>query len=109
MAAIKAFGAYLPSRIVTNSELAARLDCEPNWILDVSGIEERRYAAPEESVASMGVAAARECQRVLRPGGRVAILTSYAGQKLPVRQAIAASRKRSAGSKSHGRAMRASG
>jgi len=29
--------------------------------------------------------------RVLRPGGRVAILTSYAGQKLPVRQAIAAS------------------
>jgi 3-oxoacyl-[acyl-carrier-protein] synthase-3 len=61
VAAIKAFGAYLPSRIVTNSELAARLDCEPNWILDVSGIEERRYAAPEESVASMGVAAAREC------------------------------------------------
>jgi 3-oxoacyl-[acyl-carrier-protein] synthase III len=59
--AIKAFGAYLPSRIVTNSELAARLDCEPGWILDVSGIEERRYAGPQESVASMGVAAARQC------------------------------------------------
>ena len=61
MAAIKAFGAYLPSRIVTNRELAARLDCEAEWILDVSGIEERRYADPEETVASMGVAAAREC------------------------------------------------
>jgi 3-oxoacyl-[acyl-carrier-protein] synthase-3 len=62
VAAIKAFGAYLPSRIVTNSELAARLDCEePNWILEVSGIEERRYAGPQESVASMGVAAARQC------------------------------------------------
>jgi 3-oxoacyl-[acyl-carrier-protein] synthase-3 len=61
VAAIKAFGAYLPSRIVTNSELAARLDCEPGWILDVSGIEERRYAGPQESVASMGVAAARQC------------------------------------------------
>jgi 3-oxoacyl-[acyl-carrier-protein] synthase-3 len=61
VAAIKAFGAYLPSRIVTNGELAARLDCEPGWILDVSGIERRRYAGPEESVASMGVAAAREC------------------------------------------------
>jgi 3-oxoacyl-[acyl-carrier-protein] synthase-3 len=61
VAAIKAFGAYLPSRIVTSSELAARLDCEPGWILDVSGIEERRYADPQESVASMGVAAAREC------------------------------------------------
>jgi 3-oxoacyl-[acyl-carrier-protein] synthase-3 len=59
--AIKAFGAYLPSRVVTNSELAARLDCEAGWILDVSGIEERRYAAPQESVASMGAAAARDC------------------------------------------------
>jgi 3-oxoacyl-[acyl-carrier-protein] synthase III len=61
VAAIKAFGAYLPARIVTNGELAARLDCEPGWILDVSGIEERRYADPSESIASMGVAAAREC------------------------------------------------
>ena len=61
MAAIKAFGAYLPSRVVTNSELAARLDCESGWILDVSGIEERRYADPSESVASMGVAAAQQC------------------------------------------------
>jgi len=67
VAAIKAFGAYLPSRIVTNSELGARLGCEAGWILDVSGIEERRYAAPgdsvtsAESVASMGVAAARDC------------------------------------------------
>jgi 3-oxoacyl-[acyl-carrier-protein] synthase III len=61
VAAIKAFGAYLPSRIVTNSELAARLDCESQWILDVSGIEERHYAGPQESVVIMGVAAAREC------------------------------------------------
>jgi len=59
VAAIQGFGAYLPSRIVTNTELAARLDCEPGWFLDVSGIEERRYAAPEETVASMGAAAAR--------------------------------------------------
>jgi 3-oxoacyl-[acyl-carrier-protein] synthase-3 len=61
VAAIKAFGAYLPSRIVTNAELGARLGCEAGWILDVSGIEERRYAALEESVASMGVAAAERC------------------------------------------------
>ncbi len=61
MAAIRGWGAYLPSRIVTNAELAARLQCEAGWILDVSGIEERRYAAPGESVASMGVAAAEQC------------------------------------------------
>jgi 3-oxoacyl-[acyl-carrier-protein] synthase-3 len=67
VAAIRAFGAYLPSRIVTNRELAARLGCEADWILDVSGIEERRYAAlgdsvtGAESVVSMGVTAAERC------------------------------------------------
>ncbi len=61
MAAIRGLGAYLPSRAVTNAELAARLQCEAGWILDVSGIEERRYAAPDESVASMGVDAAGQC------------------------------------------------
>jgi 3-oxoacyl-[acyl-carrier-protein] synthase-3 len=61
VAAILGFGAYLPSRVVTNAELAARLECEAGWILDVSGIEERRYADAVESAASMGVAAARQC------------------------------------------------
>jgi 3-oxoacyl-[acyl-carrier-protein] synthase III len=61
VAAIRGFGAYLPSRVVTNAELAARLDCDAGWILDVYGIEERRYAAPHESVASMGVSAAQQC------------------------------------------------
>jgi 3-oxoacyl-[acyl-carrier-protein] synthase-3 len=61
VAAIKAFGAYLPRRIVTNEELAARLSCEANWIREVSGIEERRYAAPDESVVSMAVLAAEQC------------------------------------------------
>jgi 3-oxoacyl-[acyl-carrier-protein] synthase III len=67
VAAIRGFGAYLPSRVVSNAELAARLNCEAGWILDVSGIEERRYAAPgdsdknAESVASMGVIAAEQC------------------------------------------------
>ena len=61
MSAILGLGAYLPSRVVTNVELASRLGCEPEWILDISGIEERRYAEPEESVMSMGVSAAERC------------------------------------------------
>ena len=61
MAAIKAFGAYLPERVVRNDELAARFNCDPAWIRDVSGIEERRYAGDDESVASMAVKAARHC------------------------------------------------
>jgi 3-oxoacyl-[acyl-carrier-protein] synthase III len=59
--AIQAFGAYVPERIVGNDELAARLKCEPSWILEVSGIRERRYASGEESVPSMAVEAARQC------------------------------------------------
>ena len=61
MAAIEAFGSYLPARIVRNDELASRLACESVWIREVSGIEERRYAGAEETVSSMAVAAAREC------------------------------------------------
>jgi 3-oxoacyl-[acyl-carrier-protein] synthase III len=78
VAAIRGWGAYLPSRVVTNADLAARLQCEAGWILDVSGIEERRYAAPEESVASMGVSAAERCleQAGVKPGSIGMILVS---------------------------------
>ncbi len=61
MSVLKAFGAYLPARIVTNQELGSRVNRTPDWILDVSGIEERRYAAENESVADMAVAAATQC------------------------------------------------
>ena len=70
MSAIRAFGAYLPSRVVANDELAARLGCDPNWIREVSGIEERRYAGAHESVSSMAVEAARQCLE--RAGAAVA-------------------------------------
>jgi len=61
VAAIRGVGAFLPSRVVTNEELAGRLGCESTWIREVSGIEERRYASPSESVAGMAVAAAGQC------------------------------------------------
>jgi len=61
MAFLRAFGAYLPSRVVTNEMLAARLGVEPDWIVSVSGIRERRYAGEQETVADMAVKAARDC------------------------------------------------
>ena len=61
MSVLKAFGAYLPARIVPNQELGRKLNRTPDWILDVSGIEQRRYAAENESVADMAVAAATQC------------------------------------------------
>jgi 3-oxoacyl-[acyl-carrier-protein] synthase III len=59
VAGIVGFGAYLPPRIVTNAELATRLQCEEEWIFQASGIRERRYA--EESVTDMALAAAKDC------------------------------------------------
>src|SRR5277367_140802 len=61
MAFLRSFGAYLPERVVTNAELAPQLGVEPEWILNVSGISERRYAAADETVASLGIRAAIEC------------------------------------------------
>jgi 3-oxoacyl-[acyl-carrier-protein] synthase-3 len=52
-------GAYRPSRIVDNAEICTRIDSTDEWILERSGIRERRYAAPDESVIDMAVNAAK--------------------------------------------------
>ena len=61
MAFLKAFGSYLPPRIVRNEEIGAMVGSSAEWIFNVSGIEERRYAGEAETVADMAVAAAQEC------------------------------------------------
>ncbi|MBL8291567.1 MAG: ketoacyl-ACP synthase III [Bryobacterales bacterium] len=61
MAYLAGFGAALPGRVVPNREVADLVGCEADWIRDVSGIEERRWASDEETVVSLGVAAARDC------------------------------------------------
>jgi 3-oxoacyl-[acyl-carrier-protein] synthase-3 len=61
MAFLRAFGSWLPPRRVTNRELAPLVDATPEWILEVSGIEERRYAAETDTVAAIGILAAQDC------------------------------------------------
>jgi len=51
----------LPARVVDNAELAPQVGVEPGWILKATGIQERRYAAPEETVAGLGARAAADC------------------------------------------------
>ena len=58
---IRGFGAYLPRRTLGNSEIAALVGCQPEWILEVSGIEERRYAEEDETVSSLALNAAQDC------------------------------------------------
>jgi 3-oxoacyl-[acyl-carrier-protein] synthase III len=52
-------GAYLPERVVTNDELARRLDTSDEWIRQRTGIAERRIAADGELTSDLALAAAR--------------------------------------------------
>ena len=57
---IAATGAYLPETIVTNSDLA-RLGCDSDWIVQRTGILERRRAAADEATSDLAFAAAVNC------------------------------------------------
>ncbi len=59
-ARILAIGGYRPSRVVTNDEVCERIDSTDEWIRERSGIIERRYAAPEETVVDLAVEAGRK-------------------------------------------------
>ncbi|WP_018266263.1 MULTISPECIES: beta-ketoacyl-ACP synthase III [Methylosinus] len=52
-------GSYLPSRILTNEELAAKVDTSDEWITQRTGIKERHIAAPGETTSMLGEKAAR--------------------------------------------------
>ena len=52
-------GSYLPEQIRTNADLERMVDTSNEWILERTGISERRIAAPDETAASMGAIAAR--------------------------------------------------
>ncbi len=52
-------GAYLPEKIVTNADLARIVDTTDEWIVERSGIKERRIAADGELTSDMGLAAAK--------------------------------------------------
>ena len=52
-------GGYLPTRIVTNADLAQRLDTSDEWIVHRTGIRARHVAADDEQTSDIALAAAR--------------------------------------------------
>ncbi|OMC48492.1 3-oxoacyl-ACP synthase [Mycobacterium sp. IS-2888] len=52
-------GAYRPERVVTNDELCRNIDSSDEWIQSRTGIKTRRFAARDESAASMAIEAGR--------------------------------------------------
>ena len=59
-------GSYLPSQVRTNADLEKMVETSDEWIVTRTGIRERRIAAPDETVATMGSQAA---QRALEMAG----------------------------------------
>ncbi len=53
-------GRELPSRVVRNEELTRRMDTSDEWIVQRTGIRERRFADPATSTSQLGAAAARK-------------------------------------------------
>ncbi len=53
-------GSYLPERIVTNEELARRVDTSDAWIVERTGIKQRHIAADDQRTSDLAIYAARE-------------------------------------------------
>lgn len=59
-------GSYLPEQVVTNAQLAARIDTSDEWIVQRTGIRERHIAAEGEFTSHLAIKAA---QAALRDAG----------------------------------------
>jgi len=58
-ARLTGFGSYLPRQVVTNADLAERIETSDEWIRTRTGIAQRHIASGDENAVSMAVAAAR--------------------------------------------------
>ncbi|MCJ9706560.1 beta-ketoacyl-ACP synthase 3, partial [Bradyrhizobium sp. SHOUNA76] len=52
-------GSYLPEQVVTNAQLAARIDTSDEWIVQRTGIRERHIAAEGEFTSHLAIRAAQ--------------------------------------------------
>lgn len=53
-------GSYLPSRVVTNDQLAEKVDTSNEWIIERTGIRQRHIAAEGEKTSDLAIAAGRK-------------------------------------------------
>ena len=59
-AGILGTGAALPEKVITNQDLEKLVETSDQWIVERTGIKERRQAAPEETTSSLSVKASRK-------------------------------------------------
>jgi 3-oxoacyl-[acyl-carrier-protein] synthase-3 len=65
-ARITGTGSYVPKRVLTNADLERMVATSDAWIVERTGIRERRIAAPGEACSDLGTAAA---ERALEAAG----------------------------------------
>ena len=54
-------GSYVPERVVSNEDLRELYGFDPEWIVNRTGIHERRFAAPHQATSDLCVQAAERC------------------------------------------------
>ena len=57
---IQGVGSYLPSKVITNDELAERIDTSDEWIRERTGIRRRHVAENGETTSDLAIAAGRQ-------------------------------------------------
>jgi 3-oxoacyl-[acyl-carrier-protein] synthase-3 len=65
-ARLAALGAYVPETVVTNADIARRVDTSDEWIVSRTGIRERRFAAPDQAASDLALIAS---ERILAASG----------------------------------------
>ena len=63
---ITGLGCYVPDRILSNDDLARMVDTSDEWIVERTGIRERRIAGPEQAMSDLALPA---CERALERAG----------------------------------------
>lgn len=58
---LREFGHYLPERVVSSEEAGSWVGATAEWVMNVSGIRERRFASEEETVADLAAKAGKDC------------------------------------------------
>ena len=95
-ARILSLGDYQPGNVVTNDDLAARVNTSDEWIRSRVGIVSRRFAGPEETVTDMASAAGGKALAAggLSPGDidLVIVATCSTEASIPNVSAVAAHR-----------------
>ena len=57
---ISGIGYYVPDRIVTNKELENHMDTTDDWIIERTGIRERRWVEPNTGTSDLAILAAEK-------------------------------------------------